>query len=65
MLASDGSLPCEDLGEKFIQRFARFFLNCGIVWIFNHDVHMDISISRMAEASERKAVFFLEACRKF
>jgi len=60
VLSGDGTIPCEDLGEKFVEDGMGFFLDGGFFGIGDHDVDVDIAVARMAEAGDGKSAAFLE-----
>ena len=60
MFAGDGSSPGEHLPEQFIERLLCPTLRSRLVEV-DHEVGMNITIARVAEARYGQSVFALEA----
>lgn len=59
MLASDGSIPGDDLAEKLIQGDLGTLTEHRVVHAGDHDVHVDVTIASMTKTGNGKATFIL------
>ena len=64
MLACDGSVPGNDLAEKFIQGDLGTLTEHRVVHAGDHDVHVDVTIASMTKTGHGKATLSLQFLRK-
>src|SRR6266536_1646859 len=61
VLARDHAAPCKHLLEKVIERAIDFFSDGSVAVVtVRHDIDMNVAVTGVAEAGDRKSVFSLQ-----
>ena len=60
MLPGDRSAPPDNLGEEGIEDSLDLLGTLGLLFLGDHDVHMDVAIPGVTEAGDREAGLFLQ-----
>ena len=64
MLAGDRSPPGDHLSKEFVQGGLRPRVNLWFIIVRNHDIHVNISITGVTKAGDRKTAPPLQVPRK-
>ena len=64
MLSGNCPSPSDDLGKKLVQRSVGPSVYLRVLILTDHDIHMDIAISGMSEARDRKSAARLKPLGK-
>lgn len=64
VLAGDRSAPSDDLREERVEDPLDLLGTLGLLFLGDHDIHMDVSIPGVTEAGDREAGLFLQFLRE-